>query len=184
MKAELLFLPSSPGHDCTVLSLPGPFSHGLGHGSGGASGVAPRHGQRRGSCTGHRCSRPAGAAWFTIVPVPGGGRRWRTSPLLSPCHAVGTPSALVVQHVVERSRCSVSATPMCGAGCHRGSQRTGHRARAVCSLASISCTCRLPLPAAQQGVEADAAPALLALWACLRAQSCCALALQLIRRAA
>jgi hypothetical protein len=72
MEAELLLLPSSSGHDITVLSLPEAFSHRLGHRPGSACGGAPRHCQRRGPCTGHRCRRPASAAWFTTVPLSGG----------------------------------------------------------------------------------------------------------------
>ena len=72
MKAELLLVPSSSGNDITVLAFPEPSSHRLDHRSGSACGAAPRHGQRRGSCTGHRCRRPASAAWFTTAPLSGG----------------------------------------------------------------------------------------------------------------
>ena len=65
-------MPSSSGHDATVLSLPEAFVHRLGHRSGSACGAAPRHGQRRGPCTGQCCRMPASAVWFTSVPLSGG----------------------------------------------------------------------------------------------------------------
>ena len=69
MKAELLLLPSSSGHDTTVLSLPEPFFHRLGHRSGSMSGAGPRHAQRGGPRVGRRYRMPASAASSTALPV-------------------------------------------------------------------------------------------------------------------
>ena len=184
MEAELLLLPPSSGNDITVLAFSEPSFHRLDHQPGSASGAAPRHGQRRGPCMGGRCRMPASVVWSTIAPLLGGHRRWRASRLSSACRAAAIASAPVVQRVVERSRCSGPAAPACEVVCQRRGLRSAHRARAANALAPISCTCRLSCPAAQQGVEADAALALLAPRPCLRAQSCYAWVLQSNRRAA
>ena len=136
-------MPSSSGHDTTVLSLPEPFFHRLGHRSGSMSGVGSRHAQRGGPRVGRRYRMPANAASSTALLV---SSSLVLAPGAAPPASRVPPSfrSLEVTAAGERPGCRQPAV-----------QRPWHRPRS-CSMSSSARGARvLRRPHAGQGASAE-----------------------------